>query len=90
MLALRYSLHVPFWNADERVCAWEGVFCHADRVVAIELLFQNIQGTLPAEISILTDLRVLSVSGSSGDEVKSNVRGRLPESWGTALTNLSK
>ena len=50
------------WNLDEDVAKWHGVTVHQNKVVSIKLMFNNLQGSLPASIGNLTHLRRLELS----------------------------
>ncbi|KAH0711686.1 hypothetical protein KY290_007321 [Solanum tuberosum] len=73
MLALKKSLNPPQevgWS-DPDPCKWNHVGCSDKRVTRIQIGRQNIQGTLPPEISKLTELERLELQGN-------NISGPLP------------
>lgn len=73
MLALKKSLNPPEevgW-LDPDPCKWNHVGCSDKRVIRIQIGHQNIQGTLPPEISKLTELERLELQGN-------NISGPLP------------
>ncbi|XP_015058228.1 receptor protein kinase TMK1 [Solanum pennellii] len=73
MLALKKSLNPPKevgWS-DPDPCKWNHVGCSDKRVIRIQIGRQNIQGTLPPEISKLTELERLELQGN-------NISGPLP------------
>ncbi|VFQ74366.1 unnamed protein product [Cuscuta campestris] len=74
MLALKKSLNPPLemgWS-DPDPCKWSHVVCSGDkRVTRIQIGHQNLQGTLPPELSRLTQLDRLEVQGN-------NISGPLP------------
>ncbi|KAK4708128.1 hypothetical protein R3W88_029053 [Solanum pinnatisectum] len=73
MLALKKSLNPPQevgW-LDPDPCKWNHVGCSDKRVTRIQIGRQNIQGTLPSEISKLTELERLELQGN-------NISGPLP------------
>lgn len=62
-----------------RVSEWEGIVVMGDRVVAVDLPFNNLTGTFPADdISALTALASLDLSGNSA--LTGNIPATLPES----------
>ncbi len=63
------------WNLKKDVATWHGVTVADDHVTGISLLFNNLEGTLPASIGALTHLRVLELSFNK-------LSGTLPESLG--------
>ncbi|TMX04768.1 hypothetical protein EJD97_004849 [Solanum chilense] len=73
MLALKKSLNPPKevgWS-DPDPCKWNHVGCSDKRVIRIQIGRLNIQGTLPPEISKLTELERLELQGN-------NISGPLP------------
>ncbi|MCD9644074.1 mitogen activated protein kinase [Datura stramonium] len=73
MLVLKKSLNPPQevgW-LDPDPCKWNHVGCSDKRVIRIQVGHQNIQGTLPPEISKLTELERLELQGN-------NISGPLP------------
>ncbi|CAN4126319.1 unnamed protein product [Withania somnifera] len=67
MLALKKSLNPPQETGwlDPDPCKWDHVGCSDKRVIRIQVGRQNIQGTLPQEISKLTKLERLELQGNS-------------------------
>lgn len=73
MLALKKSLNPPDtlgWS-DPNYCKWKHVACSENRVSRIQIGHQNLQGTLPQELSSLTQLERLEVQWN-------NISGPLP------------
>ncbi len=68
------------WDLSKDVSTWQGVTIKEDKVVAIKMFFNNIEGELPASIGNLTNLQVLELSFNK-------ISGELPESLGN-LTRL--
>ena len=97
LATLRFATNTTTgWKNEEGwltldVCEWYGVVCRDNKVVEIYLSFNNLGSTLPDEVSLLTDLQVLSISGSAETlNTKGNVVGAIPFTWGERLVNLSK
>jgi hypothetical protein len=97
LATLRYATNITTgWKNEEGwltsdVCEWFGIVCQDNRVVEIALSFNNLGSTLPDEVSLLTDLQVLSISGSAKRrQTKGNLVGAIPLTWGERLVNLSK
>jgi hypothetical protein len=60
-------------------------------VVKVYLSFNDLRATLPDEVSLLTDLEVLSISGSDENrETKGNLVGTIPSTWAERLADLSE
>ncbi|KAK4480080.1 hypothetical protein RD792_013137 [Penstemon davidsonii] len=81
MLALKKSLNPPEelgWS-DPDPCKWVHVVCSENRVTRIQIGHQNLQGTLPEELSSLTQLERLELQWN-------NISGPLPSLKG--LTSL--
>lgn len=79
------------WLTSSTVCDWYGVVCSGDKVTELTLSFNNLISKLPDELSLLTDLQVLSMSGAAGTgNVKGRLTGTIPASWGSRLVNLGK
>jgi hypothetical protein len=79
------------WLTSSTVCDWYGVVCSGDKVTELTLSFNNLISTLPDELSLLTDLQVLSMSGAAGTgNVKGSLTGAIPASWGSRLVNLGE
>ncbi|CAA0809369.1 Probable receptor protein kinase TMK1 [Striga hermonthica] len=73
MFALRKSLNPPdglLW-ADPDPCKWGRVYCLENRVTRIQIGHQNLAGTLPTELSSLTQLERLELQWN-------NISGPLP------------
>ncbi|PHT31697.1 putative receptor protein kinase TMK1 [Capsicum baccatum] len=73
MLVLKKSLNPPQETGwlDPDPCKWNHVGCSDKRVIRIQIGHQNIQGTLPQDISKLTQLERLELQGN-------NISGPLP------------
>ena len=76
------------WDLTTSTCAWYGVKCFGGKVVELNLAFNGLDGTLPNELSLLTDLESLVIAGSSSRELKGLLMGTIPHSWGRRLSNL--
>jgi hypothetical protein len=50
------------WDLNQPVADWHGITLKNEKVVGISLLFNNIEGTLPATIGNLKNLKVLELS----------------------------
>ncbi|CAI9753242.1 unnamed protein product [Fraxinus pennsylvanica] len=73
MLALKRSLILPEslgWS-DPDPCKWNHVVCAEKRVTRIQIGHQNVQGTLPQELTSLTQLERLELQWN-------NISGPLP------------
>ncbi|WP_299243963.1 immunoglobulin domain-containing protein [uncultured Aquimarina sp.] len=71
------------WDLTKNESTWGGVAVNSEgRVIELFLSLRNLNGTLPAEIGNLTELKELTIFGSSSD----NLTGSIPES----ICNLSK
>lgn len=73
MFALKKSLNLPgelVWS-DPDPCKWTHIFCSENRVTRIQIGHQNLEGTLPKELSILTRLERLELQWN-------NISGPLP------------
>lgn len=53
---------ISTWDLNQPVADWHGITVKNDKVVSISLLFNNIEGTLPATIGDLKNLKVLELS----------------------------
>ena len=79
------------WMTSSSICEWYGVVCSEGKVTEITLSFNNLASTLPEELSLLTDLEVLSLSGAAGTgKVKGSLTGSIPSSWGERMVNLGE
>ena len=79
------------WLTSASICDWYGVACRDHKVTELNLSFNNLASTLPDELSLLTDLQVLSLSGAAGTaKVKGSLIGTIPSSWGERLVNLGE
>jgi hypothetical protein len=79
------------WMTSSSVCEWYGIVCREGKVTEMTLSFNNLASTLPDELSLLTDLEVLSLSGAAGTgQVKGGLTGSIPSSWGKRMVNLGK
>ncbi|XP_019185674.1 PREDICTED: receptor protein kinase TMK1-like [Ipomoea nil] len=73
MLALKKSLNPPSelgWS-DPDPCKWDHVVCQDKRVIRIQIGHHGLQGTLPSELSKLTQLERLELQWN-------NISGPLP------------
>ncbi|KAH6803760.1 transmembrane kinase 1 [Perilla frutescens var. frutescens] len=70
MFALKKSLNPLEWS-DPEPCKWARVFCFENRVTRIQIGHQNLAGTLPPELSSLTQLQRLELQWN-------NISGPLP------------
>ena len=69
------------WLMGCTPCGWYGVTCDGNgRVTGLNLVFDNLRGTIPASLSALTSLQNLNLSAN-------NLRGTIPASL-SALTAL--
>ncbi|MCW8982332.1 Two component regulator three Y domain protein [Altibacter sp.] len=66
---------IKSWDTNTPVNEWQGVTVENDHVVSLSLLFNNVQGTIPASIADLEMLRTLELSFNK-------ITGSLPESIG--------
>lgn len=77
------------WMTSSSVCDWYGIVCREGEVMELTLSFNNLASTLPDELSLLTDLEVLSMSGAAGTgKVKGSLTGSIPSTWGERLVKL--
>lgn len=63
------------WDLNDRVSQFPGVTVENGHVTEIRMLFNNLNGTLPASLGLLTELRVLELSFNK-------IYGEIPESLG--------
>lgn len=63
------------WCSDTPLEEWYGVYTYQGRVYAIDLFNNNLTGTLPEEISQLTELKSLNLASNS-------IKGSIPECYG--------
>ena len=68
------------WNLDQDVETWRGVTVENNKVIAINLLFNNLHGSLPPSLGSLENLKSLELSFNP-------ISGTLPEELGN-LKNL--
>ncbi|QNJ98995.1 leucine-rich repeat domain-containing protein [Constantimarinum furrinae] len=68
------------WDLNEAVADWHGVTVENDHVVSISLLFNNLNGKLPASLGNLSKLRILELSFNK-------LNGEIPAQLGQ-LSNL--
>ncbi|RDK87042.1 leucine-rich repeat domain-containing protein [Marinirhabdus gelatinilytica] len=71
---------IQSWDLNTPVTNWQGITVENDRVTGISLLFNNLNGELPASIGNLTHLRTLELSFNK-------IEGNLPTTIGN-LKNL--
>lgn len=67
------------WNLEKPVKSWYGITVEDNKITAINLLFNNLDGTLPASLGQLKNLRKLELSFNP-------ISGTIP----TALGNLDQ
>jgi len=53
--------HNDGWLQTNTPCSWYGVKCQAPHVTELNLLGNNLEGTIPSELDRLTELRVLDL-----------------------------
>ena len=53
---------IQTWDINEPVASWHGVTVENDKVAAINLLFNNLEGNLPSSIGDLKNLRSFELS----------------------------
>ncbi|PKA84401.1 leucine rich repeat (LRR) protein [Ulvibacter sp. MAR_2010_11] len=68
------------WDTNTPVSDWQGIIVENNKVVSISLLFNNMEGTIPASLGDLEALTVLEMSFNK-------LSGKLPASLGN-LSNL--
>ncbi|MEZ4874735.1 MAG: hypothetical protein R2793_04625 [Flavobacteriaceae bacterium] len=64
------------WPLDKPVTQWEGITVSHNHITEIRMLFNNMEGTIPASIAQLTELKVLELSFNK-------INGELPETIGS-------
>ena len=74
------------WLSTQPVYEWYGVKMRGDRVIEINLLYNNLNGTLPSEIGDLTELKSLNLSYNGPYYNSGDLHGSIP----TEIGNLSK
>jgi hypothetical protein len=96
LATLYFSLGGPNWDKDQNwlstdhgisVCqedtSWYGITCSENLYVhSIELMLNNLVGSIPTEIALLSSLRILNLNGGE-------LSGTIPTEIGT-MTNLTK
>lgn len=68
------------WDLTSPISTWSGVTLKDDKVVALDLSFNNLTGTLPNELGDLVNLESLNL-------FRNNISGNIPSSIGK-LNNL--
>lgn len=63
------------WLQTNTPCSWYGVKCQAHRVTELNLLGNNLEGTIPSELDRLAELRVLDLWGN-------RLKGDIPSELG--------
>lgn len=64
------------WNSDAPLDEWHGITVNGDgRITELNLADNNLIGSLPADLAVLSDLRRLDFSGNEG------LTGPLPDRW---------
>ena len=53
------------WDLSQPVSTWNGITLTGDRVTNVNLLSQNMNGTIPSEIGDLTELTQLTIAQSN-------------------------
>ncbi len=64
------------WDMNKDLTSWNGITIEDGHVSEIRMLFNNLDGSLPASLSDLTELKVLELSFN-------NLSGNLPASLGS-------
>lgn len=64
------------WDLSTDTALWEGVTISKGHVTEVRMLFNNLEGTLPASLGQLSELRVLELSFNK-------ISGALPKELGT-------
>lgn len=60
------GLAISNWMDGESECTWLGIVCVGDTVAQFELRSEELVGTLPPELALLSQLTVLDVGNSPG------------------------
>ena len=68
------------WTSPDPVCDWYGVVCAGANLTDIDLAYNNLVGTLPADLANITSIQRLNLSNN-------NLRGPLPPQW-SAMTQM--
>ena len=63
------------WNLQDDVQNWHGISVENNKIKEIRLLFNNLNGTLPASIGNLGGLKILELSFNP-------ISGTIPSEWG--------
>jgi len=72
------------WLSDDNVCSWYGLSCTVNgRIQAVQLDENGVTGTIPTELVLLSELRVLSLGNN-------RIRGTIPEELFTKLSNIEE
>lgn len=66
------------WNLEEPVETWNGITLENNKVIGINLLFNNLNGTLPASLGELKNLKKLELSFNP-------ISGNIPAELGNLL-----
>lgn len=66
------------WNLDEPVETWNGITVENNKVIGINLLFNNLNGTLPGSLGELKNLKKLELSFNP-------ISGNIPAELGNLL-----
>ena len=86
LLALNKSTHGESWNntwnLNAPVSTWYGVVVQDDKVVELNLEFNNLQGSLPESLGDLIHLKKINL-------FRNNITGTIPKSIGN-LTSLKE
>ncbi len=63
---------MPFLNETLHECDWKGVSCNSSRVAVLYLTQRHLNGTIPAELTHLSELQLLSFG-------ENNLTGTIPQ-----------
>ncbi len=66
------------WNLNKTASEWQGITIEDNKVISISLLFNNLEGTIPATIGQLEHLQVLELSFNK-------LSGEIPTELGNLL-----